>query len=152
VPKHAAQQHDADELAGRPLYARIYAVVRRIPPGRVASYGQIAAIVGGCTPRMVGYALASLRAQEDVPWHRIINAQGKISPRADGGGAAEQQARLEAEGIRFDSQHRVNWHMVRWDGPGVEWLLAHGYDPAPSWQPDNNPLGEPEAIPNSKEA
>ncbi len=127
-----ARRVDSRASPSRPLYERIYAVVRCIPPGRVATYGQIASIVGGCTPRMVGYALAAVEAQDDVPWHRVINAQGKISPRADGGGAIEQRARLEAEGIRFDSQHRVNWRMVRWEGPGVEWLLAHEFDPAPA--------------------
>lgn len=136
MPNHIAPPDDAGDPATRPLYARIYAVVRCIPPGRVASYGQIASIVGGCTPRMVGYALASVRAEAGVPWHRVINAQGKISPRSDGGGAAEQQARLEAEGVHFDPQHRVNWRIVHWEGPGMEWLLAHGYDPAPSWQPE----------------
>src|SRR5690606_8611188 len=95
-----------------PLYLRIHAVVRQIPPGRVATYGQIAAIVGDCTPRMVGYAMASLPPRSDVPWHRVINAQGKISLRADGGGAVEQRARLEAEGIHFDADGRVNLRRV----------------------------------------
>lgn len=107
-----------------PLYARIYAVVRLIPPGRVATYGQIAGIVGACTPRMVGYAMAAVREADAVPWHRVINAQGKVSPRADGGGAVEQQLRLEEEGVEFDAQHRVNWKVVRWAGPEPEWYLA----------------------------
>jgi len=115
-----------------PLRARIYTVVRQIPEGKVATYGQIAAIVGDCTARMVGYAMAAVD-EPDVPWQRVINAQGKISPRADGGGAVEQRVRLEAEGIHFDENGRVALNRVRWYGPSVEWLIANGFDPSPFW-------------------
>lgn len=117
-----------------PAYLRIYAVARRIPPGRVATYGQIAAIVGDCTPRMVGYAMAAVPPGSGVPWHRVINAQGKISLRADGGGSEEQRARLEAEGIIFDGEGRVNLRRVQWPGPSMEWLLENGFDPGPLWR------------------
>ncbi len=117
-----------------PIYLRIYAVARQIPPGRVATYGQLAAIVGGCTARMVGYAMASAPAGGDVPWQRVINAQGKISPRADGLSSAEQQARLEDEGVFFNTQGRVDLRRFRWPGPEIGWLLEHGFDPAPSWR------------------
>ena len=63
------------------LYERIYAVVHHIPPGQVATYGQIARMVGRCTARAVGYAMAALPCDTDVPWHRVINSQDKISPR-----------------------------------------------------------------------
>ncbi len=88
------------------LYSRIYTVVRQIPPGKVATYGQIAAIVGDCTARMVGYAMAA--CPDDVPWQRVINAQGKVSPRADSWGTEVQRLRLEEEGIVFDADHKVN--------------------------------------------
>jgi methylated-DNA-protein-cysteine methyltransferase-like protein len=117
-----------------PTYERIYAVVRLIPPGQVATYGQIAAIAGDCTARMVGYALASLPAGSDVPWQRVINAQGKISLRANSAENALQRELLEAEGVQFDRQGRVNLRRVRWPGPQLDWLLEHGYDPAPSWR------------------
>lgn len=117
-----------------PTYERIYAVVRLIPPGQVATYGQIAAIAGDCTARMVGYALASLPAGSDVPWQRVINAQGKISLRADSTENARQRELLEAEGVKFDRQGRVNLRRDRWPGPQLDWLLEHGYDPAPSWR------------------
>ena len=71
------RRHSPDEQR---LYERIYAVVRLIPPGKAAAYGQIAAIVGDCTARMVGYAMASVPTGSDVPWQRVINAQGKVSP------------------------------------------------------------------------
>jgi methylated-DNA-protein-cysteine methyltransferase-like protein len=123
-------------LQQEPPHERIYLVVRAIPRGRVATYGQIAAIVGDCTARMVGYAMAAVPPGSDVPWHRVINAQGKISLRADGGGAAEQRKRLEAEGIHFDAEGRVNLRRVQWPGPSLEWLLEHGFAPGPLWRQD----------------
>ena len=109
------------------LYTRIYAVVRQIPRGKVATYGQIAEIVGDCTARMVGYAMAA--SPDDVPWQRVINAQGKVSPRADHWGSDVQRLRLEEEGIRFDAEHRVNLPAVRWAGPSLEWRLEHDFAP-----------------------
>ena len=108
------------------LYDRIYALVREIPPGRVATYGQIAAIVG-CTARVVGYAMAACPS-DSVPWQRVINSRGEISPRP-GGGASRQRALLDAEGVGFSAAGRVNLQMVRWPGPGWDWLERHGYDP-----------------------
>ena len=82
--------------------ARIYAAVRRIPAGRVATYGQIAGLAGlPGQARLVGYALASLDADSDVPWHRVVNARGAISLPAAGHAAPMQRARLEAEGVVF---------------------------------------------------
>jgi len=101
------------------LYQRIYAVVHHIPPQQVATYGQIARIVGGCTPRAVGYAMAALPCDTDVPWHRVINSQGRISPRRSGEGGAKQRQLLEGEGIRFDQQGRVDLNMVGW--AGADW-------------------------------
>jgi methylated-DNA-protein-cysteine methyltransferase related protein len=118
--------------ASGPLQERIYLVVRQIPAGKVSTYGDIAAIVGDCTARMVGYAMAS--ATGDLPWHRVINAQGKISPRGDGGGEQLQRARLEEEGITFSSEGKVNLRLVRWHGPTTEWKVANGFDPDPLWR------------------
>ncbi len=117
-----------------PTYARIYVVVRQIPSGTVATYGQIAQIVGGCTARMVGYALAATPTGGDVPWQRVINAQGKISLRANSGENALQRQLLEEEGIRFDAQNRLNLKQYRWSGPDLAWLLENGFDPAPTWR------------------
>jgi methylated-DNA-protein-cysteine methyltransferase-like protein len=84
-------------------YRRIYAVVSRIPRGRVANYGQVAALAGlPRQARLVGYALRVLPADTGVPWHRVVNAQGKVSPRGDGLGHEElQAAMLRREGVRF---------------------------------------------------
>ena len=75
--------------------SRIYAVVSRVPKGRVATYGQIALLAGlPRQARLVGYAMHSLPTDSDVPWHRVVNAAGKISLRADGLGHDELQAQL----------------------------------------------------------
>ena len=112
-----------------PLYERIYAVVRQIPRGKVATYGQVAAIVGGCSARMVGYAMAALPHDTDVPWQRVINRMGKVSPRSGGAGGALQRQMLEDEGVRFDRDGRVDFAEVGWRGPDWEWPDASGADP-----------------------
>ncbi|HVU52596.1 MAG TPA: MGMT family protein [Polyangia bacterium] len=85
-------------------YARIYAVVRRVPRGRVATYGQIAALARlPRHARLVGHALHVLPPGSDVPWHRVVNAKGEVSPRANALGHEDLQAQLlRREGVRFD--------------------------------------------------
>lgn len=118
------------------IYQRICLMVQQIPPGQVATYGQIAALVGNCTARMVGYALASLDGSSPVPWQRVVNSQGKISPRAESHSTALQRLRLLEEGITFDAQHRINLRRYRWAGPAIAWRLEHGFDPEASWRED----------------
>lgn len=118
----------------QPLYQRIYTMVQQIPPGQVVTYGQVAALVGNCTARMVGYAMAALDGSADVPWQRVINAQGKISPRADSASTEQQRQLLIEEGIVFDPQGRVNLDHYRWAGPSVAWRLEHGFDPELQWR------------------
>ncbi|NNG03075.1 MAG: cysteine methyltransferase [Inquilinus sp.] len=113
--------------APSPLYRRIYSVAAQIPAGRVASYGQIARIAG-CGARVVGYAMAALPAGGDIPWHRVINSRGMISPRADGD-TARQRRLLEAEGLRFDRAGRLDLAAVGWAGPAWDWLEANGMAP-----------------------
>jgi methylated-DNA-protein-cysteine methyltransferase-like protein len=97
------------------LYERIYAVVRRIPRGRVATYGQVAGLAGiPFDPRQVGYALHALPSGSTVPWHRVINAQGRISLRSSCGGDAIQRVRLQREGVRFDVTGRVDLRTFQW--------------------------------------
>lgn len=80
------------------LYAQIYFLVKQIPAGQVATYGQIAHIVG-CNPRVVGYAMHAVQPEDDVPWHRVINSRGKISIQDDD----TQRQMLEAEGVQFSA-------------------------------------------------
>ncbi len=103
-------------MAEQPLYERIYAVVRQIPYGKVATYGQIAEVAGGCTARMVGYAMSAVKDGMDVPWQRVINRMGKVSPHGEGIGTAMQRLLLEEEGVIFDGQGRTDFGKFGWLG------------------------------------
>jgi len=98
-----------------PFYHRIYRIVRHIPRGRVATYGQVARLAGlARQPRLVGYALHALPSTTTVPWHRVINARGMVSLRASGGAALTQRLLLEREGVAFDGRGRVSLERFRW--------------------------------------
>jgi methylated-DNA-protein-cysteine methyltransferase-like protein len=98
-----------------PGYRAIYRVVRQIPRGMVATYGQIATLAGfPRQPRRVGYALHALPRGSDVPWQRVINAQGEVSERSTPGAEGLQRAALESEGVVFDSRGRVDLERFRW--------------------------------------
>lgn len=95
---------------------KILAVVRRIPEGRVATYGQVAALAGySGHARQVGYALHDLPEGSDVPWQRVINARGEVSPRAAPGREGYQRHLLEEEGVLFDTRGRVDLELFRWE-------------------------------------
>ena len=96
-------------------WERFYKVVRKIPRGRVATYGQVAKLARlPGQARQVGYALNALSDGTTVPWHRVINAQGKISPRADPGWVNMQLRMLEGEGIEFGAGERVSLAKYGW--------------------------------------
>jgi len=96
-------------------YARIYTVVRRVPRGRVATYGQIAELAGlPGHARQVGYALHALSDGSTVPWHRVLNAAGGVSLRKVPGADLTQRQLLEREGVTFDARGRVALARVRW--------------------------------------
>lgn len=96
---------------------RIHAVVRKIPRGHVATYGQVARLAGlPGHARQVGYAMAALGDGTLVPWHRVINAQGRVSLRRAGPGAGlGQRQLLEREGVRFDGSGRVSLARYGWE-------------------------------------
>jgi methylated-DNA-protein-cysteine methyltransferase-like protein len=97
-------------------YTRIYAVVKRIPCGRVATYGQVAALAGfSGQARQVGYALHSLPEGSDVPWQRVINARGEVSLRSEAGWEHYQRHLLEEEGIVFEDSGKVDLECYRWE-------------------------------------
>ncbi len=100
---------------GLALHQRIFDLVEAIPPGKVATYGQISGKVGGCSGRMVGFALASLRYVENqgVPWQRVINRHGKIS--LTGPDAALQRALLEDEGVCFSADGVIDLAEFGWN-------------------------------------
>lgn len=99
------------------FFDQVYEVVRRIPRGRVATYGQIARILGSPrSARTVGWALRATPAGSAVPWQRVINSRGMISLGAGSQGAALQRSLLEAEGVVFDEQGHVDLDIYGWDG------------------------------------
>jgi methylated-DNA-protein-cysteine methyltransferase-like protein len=104
--------------AGAGRNERVWAVVSCIPRGHVATYGQVAALAGIEGPsgaRQVGYALAAL-GDDRVPWHRVINARGTVSPRGRAGRVETQYQRLALEGVAADAVGRID-------------LARHGWDP-----------------------
>jgi len=136
---------DEDRRAGRPprgwatsapkksasSYARIYEVARKVPRGRVATYGQIATLAGMPRhARLVGYALRTMPEGSGVPWHRIVNASGEISRRGDPFWEAFQRERLESEGVRFTRGARVSLAQYAWNprtpGPQARAARAPG--------------------------
>jgi len=117
----------------REFAKQVYALVHRIPRGRVMTYGGIAALIppsagtnwGGYArvrARWVGYAMAE--CPDDVPWHRVVNAQGRISPRP-GFSPALQRALLKKEGVRFNRSGRLDLDLLEWK-PSRSWLRARG--------------------------
>ena len=100
-------------------YALIWRWIRKIPRGRVATYGQIAQLAGlEGHARQVGYALHNLPERSDIPWHRVINARGEISPRSVGDSHELQKLLLEAEGVSFDARGRVELKRYQWNYRG----------------------------------
>jgi len=96
------------------MYERIYSVVSRIPVGKVTTYGQVARLAGGCSPRNVGYALSALPEGLDIPWYRVINRLGRISLRSDLGGDLIQRQLLESEGVLFSDKKQVDFERFGW--------------------------------------
>ena len=98
------------------LYRSIYAVVRRIPTGHVATYGQVAAMAGmPRRARLVGRVLQRLDPAIKIPWHRVVNAKGEVSySLSRNGGDVLQRRLLEKEGIKFDDSNRLDLERCRW--------------------------------------
>ena len=96
-------------------YQVIYAIIRRIPRGRVATYGQIATLAGlDGHARQVGYALHALPSGSNVPWHRVVNSFGEVSRRSDSDSDELQVELLRAEGVVFDTAGRIDLRRFRW--------------------------------------
>ena len=97
-------------------YELIWNWVRKIPRGRVATYGQIAELAGlEGHARQVGYALHNLPPRSSVPWHRVVNARGEISPRSAGDSHELQALLLHEEGVPLDARGRIDLKQFRWE-------------------------------------
>ncbi|HIE38951.1 MAG TPA: cysteine methyltransferase [Anaerolineales bacterium] len=114
------------------FFEQVYRLVRRVPPGRVTSYGALARMLGHPrAARTVGWALHMLPpsdpsgardgSEDEVPWWRVINSRGRISTSCIEHSADLQRALLEAEGVEFDERGYVSWERFGWEGlPGPE--------------------------------
>lgn len=103
------------------FYEAVYEVVRAIPRGRVMTYGQIATLLG-CprAARAVGYAMRASGRRDDVPWQRVINSRGRISARNEVERPLLQKVLLEAEGVAFDADERIDLEQYQWSPPEPE--------------------------------
>jgi methylated-DNA-protein-cysteine methyltransferase related protein len=119
---------DKTEIERDKLYARILSVIKQVPAGNVATYGQIALVAGASNARMIGRILKHLPDGTDVPWHRILNSGGTISVRGDGGPSLEQSRRLKDDGVFITANGKVNFREYGWSGPDWFWLEEQGYD------------------------
>ncbi len=104
------------------LYEKIFEIVKLIPHGKVATYGQLARILGVCGPRTVGYALNTVK-DESIPWHRVMNSKGKSSLGLEG--AEIQLALLKGEGISVGERGSVDLSQYQWEGPTYAWMQEH---------------------------
>jgi methylated-DNA-protein-cysteine methyltransferase-like protein len=99
---------------------RIWQVVALIPPGRVATYGEVARQAGlSGAARRVGRALGTLPVGTRIPWHRVINARGRLSLPEGSAGHHTQRERLEGEGVAFRTNGSIDLRRFGWR-PGVE--------------------------------
>jgi methylated-DNA-protein-cysteine methyltransferase-like protein len=122
--KRSRPKAPAPAAFGAPsFYQACWEVVREVPPGKVVTYGQVATWLDSPrSARAVGYAMFNVdtRAHPGVPWHRVINAKGEISVGGNIHRPDVQRKMLEAEGVTFDEQGRVDLRRVRWEGAAVE--------------------------------
>lgn len=121
----SARDADLPEI----LKLRIYEAVQQVPPGVVSTYGDIATVVGGGIDAWtIGQALNRVpkNREADVPWQRVVNAQGGISTKG-----LLQRKLLADEGIAFDDRDRIDLKRFRWAGPSAEWAAANGFNVLP---------------------
>jgi methylated-DNA-protein-cysteine methyltransferase-like protein len=106
-------QHGPRRLVGPGFYASVFAVVARVPAGSVATYGDVAQALGSTRiARHVGFALAALPPDSDVPWWRIVAAEGRLA-RAGSPAARRQAAKLKREGLSVRRGHVVDFEAHR---------------------------------------
>ncbi|MDY7224922.1 MGMT family protein [Hyalangium rubrum] len=112
-------------------YERIYQVISQVPKGKVATYGDVATIVGdGCEAATVGQALGALGPRSvQVPWQRVIGRRGDKGRVTTSG--LHQRDKLEAEGVEFDDRGLVDLGKFRWTGPSEDWARSHGFQMLP---------------------
>ena len=95
-------------------FTKIFTIISAIPYGRVATYGQIAKMVPTSSARIVGFALASLNgSQGDIPWHRVVNHDGEVSPRGLDQMLVQKRL-LASEGVKWNEKGRIDFKVYGW--------------------------------------
>jgi methylated-DNA-protein-cysteine methyltransferase-like protein len=113
-------------MTEKSFFEQVYAVVRRIPPGTVTSYGRVAQMLGRPNAaRAVGYALSALKDNDDnkhgnVPWHRVVNSQGRISIKNREYSARQQATLLRDEGVVVSEDLHIDLEEFLWEG--LHWV------------------------------
>ena len=124
----------------RSFFEQVWEIVGEIPLGKVSSYGQIASMIPpdaerdaanmkSLAARWVGTALRKTPHDRPIPWHRVINSQGKVSFPVGGAQARRQRQLLELEGVQFDHRGKVDFSIVGWKGPDEAFLARKGLFP-----------------------
>lgn len=126
------------------FYEIVWLIVRQIPEGEVATYGQIAAMIPPPTgvasadysrlgARWVGDAMNAISRMDDpdIPWHRVVNGKGMISLPEASVAASVQRGRLRHEDVEFDTRERIPLDVFGWNGPSESWLKGYGLRPPP---------------------
>ena len=96
------------------LFEEIYRAIRKIPKGKVATYGQIAKMMGTRDARKIGWAMHA-NTDPDCPCHRVVNKDGRLAPNFAFDGPKEQRRRLEAEGVKFKDEMHVDLKACLWN-------------------------------------
>ncbi len=119
-PRFAYEKHKAQKgmvIKMSDTFARIYEQVRKIPKGKVATYGMIASMAGNSRwSQVVGFALHSNPDPKTIPCHRVVNRFGETAPAFKFGGADSQREKLESEGVEFLPDGKVNMAKCLWNG------------------------------------
>jgi len=103
-------------MPGDNFYQKVYEVARKIPYGRVTSYGAIAKAIGAAkSARMVGYAMNGAAAMQDVPAHRVVNRNGLLTGKHHFPGTHLMQQLLESEGVEVEDDKVQNFKTIFWD-------------------------------------
>ena len=96
------------KLKSKNFFERVYDIVRKIPEGKVMTYGQIADAIGTKDSRRVGQALHANKDSLGIPCHRVVNKDGRLAPGYAFGGPDEQRMKLKAEGVIFTDDNHVD--------------------------------------------
>ncbi|MBB5017283.1 methylated-DNA-protein-cysteine methyltransferase-like protein [Chitinivorax tropicus] len=116
-------------MTAQASFQRFYAIIRHVPPGKVVTYGQVAELAGlPRRSRLVGHALKMMPEPLNIPWWRVVNSQGRISPRGLSGSDEYQRLLLEEEGVVFSDVGKIDLRCFQWQPDAERAVLLCGLD------------------------